>query len=80
MSTGCYWCGEAATSREHVPPKGLFPQGKNNQLITVPSCEKHNEALSDVDEKFRVFVQGGASSHDALSMFKGKTLDGLLTN
>lgn len=51
----CYWCSEAASSREHVPPKCLFPEaafGTNyrNQLITVPSCDLHNIAKSSDDE------------------------------
>ncbi|WP_282057492.1 hypothetical protein [Clostridium botulinum] len=25
----CYWCGKLETSREHVPPKCLFPEGKD---------------------------------------------------
>lgn len=54
----CYWCGQSATSREHVPPKCLFPiasdtsDGKDHreQLITVPSCDLHNAAKSHDDE------------------------------
>jgi hypothetical protein len=58
----CYFCGAPATSREHVPPKCLFPEekytpGKNyrNDLITVPSCKLHNSKKSKDDEYF-VFV------------------------
>ncbi|MER0433525.1 hypothetical protein ABR859_18225 [Aeromonas caviae] len=50
----CYACGEVATSREHVPPKCLFPTelGVNLRkgLITVPSCDVHNGRKSDDDE------------------------------
>lgn len=56
----CYWCGEKATSREHVPPKCLFPEDKDikgiyeksfrKNLITVPSCDKHNLEKSNDDE------------------------------
>ncbi len=56
----CYWCGAVATSREHVPPKCLFPEEKdlksitqNNyrkNLITVPSCDVHNLSKSNDDE------------------------------
>ncbi len=52
----CYWCGEPATSKEHVPPKCLFPEDKDikpilnetfrEHLITVPSCDKHNLSKS----------------------------------
>lgn len=54
----CYWCESLATSREHVPPKCIFPElgdtgnGVNHreQLITVPACDLHNIAKSNDDE------------------------------
>jgi len=56
----CYWCGKPATSKEHVPPKCLFTEGKDirgiyderfrNRLITVPSCNEHNLGKSKDDE------------------------------
>jgi hypothetical protein len=56
----CYWCGELATYKEHVPPKCLFPEEKDvkgiydkkfrNNLITVPSCDEHNLGKSQDDE------------------------------
>ena len=56
----CYWCGAPATSKEHVPPKCLFPELKDiegiysdncrKDLITVPSCDKHNLNKSKDDE------------------------------
>lgn len=77
MSETCYWCGDLATSREHVPSAALFPPGKNINLITVPSCPKHNEALTGLDEKFRMFIQARESNADALNAFKDKTFRGL---
>lgn len=54
----CYICSADATSREHVPPRCLFPEKKylsdaDDQrvgLITVPSCEVHNTQKSGNDE------------------------------
>ena len=53
----CYRCGEKATSKEHVPPKCLFPELKDNpekdfriNLIKVPSCDLHNSKKSKDDE------------------------------
>jgi hypothetical protein len=54
----CYFCGKESISREHVPPKCLFPEkkdspaGKNYRinLITVPSCSIHNLKKSKEDE------------------------------
>lgn len=64
MIERCYWCGGIATSREHVPPKCLFPQDKDikgvynktfrRDLITVPSCDEHNLAKSHDDEYLMV--------------------------
>ncbi len=73
----CYWCGEAATSDDHVPPKSFFPQGKNLNLFKVPSCENHNEMFSTLDERFRFYIQGSAMSEDAFQMFADKTIRGL---
>ena len=50
----CYACDSSPSSREHVPPKCLFPtelgQNLRKDLITVPSCEVHNGKKSDDDE------------------------------
>lgn len=62
----CYWCGAPATSREHVPPKCLFPERKDfndliqkdfrKYLITVPSCDVHNLRKSNDDEYLMICV------------------------
>lgn len=54
----CYMCDELAVSREHVPPLCIFPEKKDLDdsenlrvnLITVPSCDKHNSKKSKDDE------------------------------
>jgi hypothetical protein len=55
----CYYCNEIATTKEHTPPKCFFPKKKDlpsgspdyrKNLITVPSCEKHNTGRSKDDE------------------------------
>lgn len=56
----CYACAEPATTREHVPPRCLFPESKDlptgldlrRDLITVPSCAVHNAGKSRDDEYF----------------------------
>lgn len=52
----CYFCGEQKETREHVPPKCFFSPGHN--LITVPSCKKHNNQKSDLDESMRIYLIG----------------------
>ncbi|NRS17077.1 hypothetical protein HP398_11610 [Brevibacillus sp. HB1.4B] len=64
----CYWCGQSATSMEHVPPKCLFPEEKDikdifnksyrNNLIRVPSCDEHNMKKSNLDEYLMVTLSG----------------------
>ncbi len=48
----CYCCGEPATSKEHIPPKCIFPEDPKfrKNLITVPACDKHNSDKSLEDE------------------------------
>ena len=58
MAKTCYWCESPANSMEHVPPKCIFPEGKDTsdnvdrriELITVPSCDQHNGVKSKDDE------------------------------
>jgi len=68
LTEKCYWCGREATSREHVPPKCLFPEDKDiksiykenfrRSLITVPSCDGHNLAKSHHDEYLMACLGG----------------------
>lgn len=58
-------CETPATSREHVPPRCLFPESKDMEgelhrrnLITVPSCDLHNTAKSRDDEFLMVSLAG----------------------
>lgn len=60
----CYMCDCDATSVEHVPAKCIFPERKDAKLdlrvnlITIPSCEKHNSAKSSDDEFLMVSIAG----------------------
>lgn len=51
----CYLCGAKPTSKEHVPARAFFPDDATfrKQLITVPSCDLHNEKTSADDEYVR---------------------------
>ncbi|MCD6049829.1 MAG: hypothetical protein K0Q55_1232, partial [Verrucomicrobia bacterium] len=73
----CYWCGGPSSSKEHVPPRGLFPPGKRNDLITVPACDAHNKDTSKLDEKFRFYFQACADSPVAMKDFEERTIKGL---
>ncbi|MBA4143877.1 MAG: hypothetical protein H0X43_13045 [Nitrosospira sp.] len=52
----CYLCNATATTRDHVPPVGLFPHPRPKNLITVPACESCNQKNSLHDEYFRLIV------------------------
>ncbi|QDT95369.1 hypothetical protein [Gimesia aquarii] len=63
-SLTCYMCDAKSTSKEHVPPRCLFPESKDVDgqfrinLITVPSCNKHNSGKSSDDEFLLVSLAG----------------------
>ena len=56
-------CDRKATSREHVPPRCLFPELKDlpvgfdfrKNLVSVPSCAAHNSEKSK-DDEFLMFL------------------------
>ncbi len=57
MSKTCYMCDRFATSKEHIPPRCIFPEAKDlpgtdyrKNLITVDSCDVHNSQKSKDDE------------------------------
>jgi len=53
----CAICGVAvATTRDHVPPKGIFAEPRPSDLVTVPACEACNADGSKYDESFRVHL------------------------
>ncbi len=50
----CYLCGKpGADTREHIPPRGIFPKNPSGQLITVPAHLKCNQQFDKDDELFR---------------------------
>lgn len=55
----CYCCEGIGNTNEHAPPKSIYPKQKylpkgspdyRKNLITVPSCKKHNNEKSGDDE------------------------------
>lgn len=81
MNDRCYYCGCEATTKEHVPPRAIFPKQKDlpggrdyrKELIKVPSCEKHNTEKSRDDEYLLyVLVMNLPSNYLAKSQFLTK--------
>jgi hypothetical protein len=78
----CSICGKnPATTRDHIPPKGIFPKPRPSDLITVPACLTCNKSTSDLDEVFKVFA-GLAGGHgpEGERMFKEQTIHTLEHN
>jgi hypothetical protein len=75
-------CEADESSREHVPPRCLFPNAKDfgsderKNLITVPSCDQHNSGKSKDDEYLRaaLTMMSGPASAPAEYLFFAKVL------
>lgn len=51
----CVICGsQVSTTRDHIPPKGIFCKPRPDNLISVPACTKCNNGVSKLDERFKV--------------------------
>ena len=59
-------CDAPATSREHVPPKCIFPDDAHlrKNLIKVPSCDAHNLRKSKDDELLRHVLACAPANND----------------
>lgn len=75
----CYMCDQIASSKEHVPPACLFPEEKDiktsifrNNLITVPSCDKHNSGKSK-DDEFLMACLAGIVGNNVIGFFHTHT-------
>lgn len=87
--TTCYMCDNDATSLEHAPPRCLFPAQRDlpiginlrRNLITVPSCEAHNQETSTDDEYLLyALVINIVSNQVAQNHFFGAILRGINRN
>jgi len=79
----CAICGEReATTRDHVPPKAIFPKPKPNNLVTVPACKECNNGASDYDDLFKVYLSmhTAGNSEIAMKLFREKTARTLKRN
>jgi hypothetical protein len=59
-------CESPATSREHVPPRCLFPDDPTfrKDLIKVPSCDVHNLRKSKDDELLRHILASAPGNNE----------------
>lgn len=61
---GCYFCGGEVTGVEHIPPVSFFPKGERQDLITVDSCDDHNQEKSKEDEYIRAILLSSVKLDD----------------
>lgn len=49
----CYFqgCTNKGITKEHIPPRSFFPKDENEQLLTIKSCEIHNNRKS-IDDQY----------------------------
>ena len=79
----CYFqgCTEKGITKEHIPPRSFFPDGEKEQLLTVKSCEKHNNAKSKDDLYVLAQICMNASpSNRAREVFMNKVVPQLEFN
>lgn len=69
----CYMCPEPGISREHAPMQSLFPPDpeKRVQLITVPSCPRHNSKKSNDDDYVARLIRFHFGNNDYASDIDG---------
>jgi hypothetical protein len=73
----CAICGkEEATTKDHIPPKGIFAKPFPKNLITVPACSKCNNGASGDDEAFRtdLSLHVGADTPETQKLWKKHVL------
>lgn len=62
----CYLCGSIKDlTKDHIPPKNLFPEPKPSNLITVTCCESCNGKYKLIDESFRAFASSALNRSKA---------------
>lgn len=77
----CYWCGNQATTQDHVPAKGfLKKQSSPKELLTVPSCKSHNNLFSGDEEWLRNYMTAISHDQDALDIWSKRSFPSLKRN
>jgi len=75
MAKTCYFCGEPATTREHLPGRAFYPEQKDlppgspnvcENMLTVPACAEHNNAQS-MDDQYAAYTIVTSLDNNALS-------------
>lgn len=70
----CVYCGQPATTDDHIPPQTIFGENKPKDMIEVPACKKCNNGASQDDEYFRrlclnLGTEGNQAAEEAQAAF-----------
>lgn len=57
-------CAAEGLTREHVPPRCFFPKPYPKNMVTVPSCQMHNNDISKDVEYVRNIIAGSEGIND----------------
>jgi hypothetical protein len=76
----CIYCGSTAQlTVDHVPPKGIFPEPRSSDLVTVPACRPCNKLYELDDEYFRMAMTISAETNPvAVDLWRAKVVKGTL--
>lgn len=62
----CAYCGREATTKDHVPPKQIFPKPRPANLVTVPAClDCNNQSGKDEEYFLATFMFSEAGTSEA---------------
>jgi len=59
----CVYCGDVATTDDHVPPKAFFVRPLPSNLVTVDACEACNRSFDDDDEYVSIVLSSVDGAH-----------------
>lgn len=79
----CAICGfRRATTRDHLPPRAIFPRPLPVVMITVPACATCNNGANHEDERFRVYLGATTAYFDdeATRLWKEESMRTLQRN
>lgn len=51
----CYFCGNAANTIDHVPPRACFPTGYAPEGFEFPACDPCNQGTKKQDQIFGLY-------------------------
>jgi hypothetical protein len=77
----CYLCRDSnASTNDHIPPKGFFPEPRPSNLITIPCCLRCNNDFSKDDEAVRTWFSASIGATPAGEwILKNKVAPGIMT-